>query len=206
MSTSTLLSKVARGRETILAQLDRQGFDISDYRGASVEEVNAMLEARQLDMLLESSDRKAYVKFHIDKTLRPQTLFETVEDLFDLEGVLGPDDSLIVITGDQPNHTISTVVSTLWSQQRTFITVLGLSQLQYNVLDHSLVPKHERLLGPDLAAFKARYRTESSGQLPEISRLDPVAMAIGLRPGEVCRISRPSRTAVRSLFYRICSA
>ena len=205
MAASTLLSKVARARSVVLAQLSEQGFDTSDYQGSSVEEVNAMLEARQLDMLLDTGERKVYVKFHIDKTLRPQALFETVEDLFELEGVLGPNDALVIVTGDNPNQTILKVVGTLWSQSKMFITILGLGQLQYNVLEHNLVPKHERLVGDGLLEFMARYRTDSRRQLPEISRTDPVAMAIGLRPGEVCKITRPSRTAVRSHFYRICS-
>ena len=41
-------------------------------------------------------------------------------------------------------------------------------------------------------------------QFPDISRFDPVARAIGLRPGEVCKIIRPSKTAITTNYYRIC--
>ena len=41
-------------------------------------------------------------------------------------------------------------------------------------------------------------------QWPEISRFDPVAQAIGLRPKEVCKIIRSSETAITSTYYRMC--
>ena len=43
------------------------------------------------------------------------------------------------------------------------------------------------------------------GHFPDISRSDPVAKAIGIRPGEVCEIIRPSKTAISAPYYRICS-
>jgi DNA-directed RNA polymerase subunit H (RpoH/RPB5) len=39
---------------------------------------------------------------------------------------------------------------------------------------------------------------------PDISRFDPVARAIGIRPGDVCHIIRPSKTAIEADYYRIC--
>ena len=44
----------------------------------------------------------------------------------------------------------------------------------------------------------------NDSQLPEISRYDPVALVIGLRPGEVCKIIRPSPTAITTEYFRLC--
>ena len=41
-------------------------------------------------------------------------------------------------------------------------------------------------------------------QWPEISRFDPVAQAIGLRPYQLCKIYRKSPTASVSIYYRLC--
>lgn len=41
-------------------------------------------------------------------------------------------------------------------------------------------------------------------EFPEISRFDPVAKTIGLRPGKLCKITRSSPTAVESNYYRLC--
>ena len=49
-----------------------------------------------------------------------------------------------------------------------------------------------------------KYKIINEKQLPEISRFDPVASAIGLRPGELCEITRPSTTSITSKYYRLC--
>jgi DNA-directed RNA polymerase subunit H (RpoH/RPB5) len=39
----------------------------------------------------------------------------------------------------------------------------------------------------------------SKSQLPEISRFDPQALVVGLRPGNICHIQRESVTALTSI-------
>jgi len=41
-------------------------------------------------------------------------------------------------------------------------------------------------------------------QLPMIDRFDPVAIAIGMKPGQICEITRKSATAIVSIYYRHC--
>ena len=41
-------------------------------------------------------------------------------------------------------------------------------------------------------------------ELPEISRFDPVSLAIGLKPGDICKILRESKTAINGVYYRYC--
>jgi DNA-directed RNA polymerase subunit H (RpoH/RPB5) len=48
------------------------------------------------------------------------------------------------------------------------------------------------------------FITNPQVQLPNISRFSPVAQAIGLRPDQICKIIRPSKTAINTVFYRIC--
>jgi DNA-directed RNA polymerase subunit H (RpoH/RPB5) len=40
--------------------------------------------------------------------------------------------------------------------------------------------------------------------LPEISRFDPLALAIALRPGQVAKFIRNSATALHQDYFRIC--
>ena len=55
----------------------------------------------------------------------------------------------------------------------------------------------------EVEEVKKRYNIKEN-MFPEISRFDPVALAIGIRPGEICKIDRPSKTAIKSIYYRIC--
>ena len=41
-------------------------------------------------------------------------------------------------------------------------------------------------------------------QFPTISRYDAAAMGILLKPGELCEILRPSKTAIVTPYYRMC--
>jgi DNA-directed RNA polymerase subunit H (RpoH/RPB5) len=56
----------------------------------------------------------------------------------------------------------------------------------------------------EVEEVKIKYNINKLSQLPEISRFDPVAQVIGIRPGQVCEIIRSSKTAVNSKYYRVC--
>ena len=52
--------------------------------------------------------------------------------------------------------------------------------------------------------MRKKYNISNDSELPEISRFDPIAQAIGMKPGQVCEIIRPSKTAIESNYYRLC--
>ena len=67
-----------------------------------------------------------------------------------------------------------------------------------------MVPPHEILSNEEKEEKAKQYNVLTDSQWPEISRFDPVAIAIGLRPGEVVEISRSSPTALKTKYYRLC--
>ena len=67
-----------------------------------------------------------------------------------------------------------------------------------------MVPSHLILDDKEKDEVKQRYNVTKDSEFPEISRFDPVAKAIGLRPGELCEITRSSPTAVQTKYYRLC--
>ena len=74
----------------------------------------------------------------------------------------------------------------------------------FNILDHKLVPEHRVMSEEEKQDIKQKYNIVKDSEFPEISRYDPVAMVIGLRPGMVCEITRSSKTAIQSKYYRLC--
>ena len=44
----------------------------------------------------------------------------------------------------------------------------------------------------------AAYNIINDKQIPDISRFSPVSQVIGIRPGQVCRIDRTSKTAINT--------
>ena len=58
-------------------QLNYQGYDITPYHEFSIEEINAMFLNKQLNMALSSNkNKKTYVIYHIEKTLRKENIDE----------------------------------------------------------------------------------------------------------------------------------
>ena len=198
-------SVVHKSRETILNYLENQGFNVSDYKDTSVNEVHIMIQNKQLDMLMSNSeDQKVYVKYHLGKSLRPQYIHDMIDDLFNLEQVLTKEDMLVVIIKDEPNDTMVNLLKHLYADRGIYIAVFNIARLQFNILEHSMVPKHEKLNEEEIVEFKKKYNVVSNDQIPQISRFDPVALAIGLRPNNICKIVRPSRISITSDYYRFC--
>ena len=208
MAQSGYVVQITKSRDNILAQLEKRGYDVENYKGASVAQVHVMFQNTQLDMLVTNPDtgKKAYVKYHLGKSLRSNNIMDMIDDLFTLDSVLNKDDDLIVIARDLSNDSMKKSLREIWSKMKYLVTVIGLKQLQFNILEHDLVPPHRVLTSEETSDVKKRYNIIDDSQLPDISRFSPVSLAIGIRPGEVCEIIRPSRTAITAPFYRICSA
>lgn len=207
MAHSSGITEIFKARNNILLQLDNQGFDTKDYIGSSINEVNSMNNSRQLDMLLTNpkTKQKTYVKYNLAKSLRLSNIQEYIEDLYNLEEILSKSDNLVIIVKDEPNDSLIKIVKNIWAQQNIFIILYNIKRLQFNILDHELVPTHKVLTDKEAADIKKKYNIQSDQQIPDISRFSPVSLALGIRPGDLCEIMRPSKTAIMAPFYRICS-
>jgi DNA-directed RNA polymerase subunit H (RpoH/RPB5) len=206
-TTSNRILSIYKSRHTIIELLDHQEYDTKEYEGFSINEIDAMVTNNQLDMLLTNpkTQRKTYVKYYLNaKQIRPAVLEDLIEDLYVIENVLTKNDTLIVIIEDEPNDTIITKLQYLYDHDGYFVIIHNIKRLQFNILNHKLVPECIILEEPDIQALKKKHNIKNLIQLPEISRFDPQALAIGLRPGQVCMFKRESVTAMFYEYYRLC--
>ncbi|HID41242.1 DNA-directed RNA polymerase subunit H [Pyrodictium delaneyi] len=72
---------------------------------------------------------------------------------------------------------------------------------KFNILEHELVPRHE-VVPPQEAARILRELGIRPEQLPWLRVTDPVARAIGAKPGDIVRIYRKSPTSGEVVVYR----
>ena len=206
--SSSEIIEVFKARNNILKQLGFQDFKTEDYEGSNINEINSMFNTKQLDMLVENptTGKKAYVKFHLSKSLRNNNIQEYIEDLFNLDNILKKSDDLIIVLKDEPNDSLIKIVKNILEQQNIFIILYNIKRLQFNILEHELVPSHRVLSEKEASDIKKKYNIKDDSQIPDISRFSPVSLAIGIRPGDMCEIMRPSKTAIMAPFYRICSS
>ena len=199
--------EIYNSRNNLLKQLKSQNYDVSDYENINMMEIGIMARAELLDMVLENKDenKKCYVKYFIGKSLRHIHINEYIEDLFVEQLILNKEtDDLIIIVKDEPNDTLIRALKDIWEQNKYFIRVISRKRLQFNILEHNYVPEHIIISEEEKQQLFIEKNISSPKELPEISRFDPVALTIGIKPGEVCKIIRNSRTAIDSVYYRIC--
>jgi DNA-directed RNA polymerase subunit H (RpoH/RPB5) len=212
-NSSVIISSIYNSRKIILDLIKKQGYNTDDYTNFSINEVNSMKTNNQLDMLLEKREEdtitkrknKIYIRYHLGKTIRPNThLQEMIDDLFNLEQVLTKEDILFVVIKDEVNETLMNELKHIWEKDGIFIVIENIKRLQFNILEHSLVPQHRIMNDIEVKEVMDKYNIMDKKLFPEISRFDPVAKVICLRPGQVCHIIRPSKTAIQANYYRVC--
>ena len=205
-NASGTINAIYKSRTNLLSMLKTQGYDVGQYDNFGMNEVHAMNTNKQLDMLVvNESGQKAYIKYHLGKPLRRDNITEYVDDLYHLEKTLSKPDSLIIVMKSEMNDTNIAVLNQIWEQEGIHIVIFSLDRLQFNILEHAYVPKHVIMTEQETQEMMTRYNIAAPERLPNISRYDPVAMAIGMRPGQVCRIERFSKTAISTPYYRVCT-
>lgn len=212
INSNISISDLYKSRNIIIEIMSDIGYGVKDYANFSITELNSMRQNNQLDMLLEKTvenpdtkrKNKMYIRYYLGKIIRPSNLQEMIDDLFNLEEILTKEDTLFIIIKDEPNETLLNEVKHIWEKDGIFIVVESIKRLQFNILKHTMVPKHRILSNNETDVVMKRYNITHKMNFPDISRFDPVARAIGIRPGDICHITRPSKTAIEADYYRIC--
>jgi len=206
-NSNNRILKLFKSRKTVIDLLRTQGFNVSDYEDFNINEIDAMYSKKQLDLKFTNQETKknVYVKYFLDtKQIKPNTLDNIIEDLYEIENILQKDDTLVIITEDEPNDTIINKIKFLYNKDGIFVVIHNIQRLQFNILNHNLVPSMKILNDDEVDILKKKYNIQTLSQLPEISRFDPQALAMCLRPGEICELTRNSVTALETNYYRVC--
>ena len=205
-SSSSFIAKLHKSRGILLDILESRGFVTEDYKYFGISEIQMMFNNKQLDMLLGNpkNKKKIYVKYHM-ATLNQTKIYEYIDDIYHLEDMLKPNDELLIILKDQNiNLTLEEIMNFVYIKDKIFVNVRKIQHYLFNHLDHIYVPPHRIMTEQEKKIHYEKYKITDDKQLPEISRFDATASIIGLRPGELCEITRPSTTSILSKYYRLC--
>lgn len=206
-SNSNLLNELYQSRKNLLEIFETNGYDTSNYIGFSQHEIHIMEQTKELDMLIEKKDKsnKIYVHYYFDKTLKQQNLHNMIEELFENSQKLTKNDTLFIIREEEPNDTLLNDLKYIWDTLGIYIIVERRKRLLFNILEHKIQPKFRIIEDiTEVEKIKKRYNIHDNSNFPNISRFDPVARVLCLRPGQLLLCSRASKTAITSDYYRIC--
>jgi DNA-directed RNA polymerase subunit H (RpoH/RPB5) len=194
----------------LLTQCENLGYNVSEHKDVSNLEVDKLYTNNKLDMIVENNKKqKIYIKYSYttdkkNNTFTKKDLDNLKDELYDVENTLTKDDTLIIVVDDEPNDSLVTRMKYLYEQEGVFIVIHNIKRLQYNVLEHSLVPESTVLTDDELKDLMVKYNIRDLSQLPEVSRFDPQSLAICLRPGQVCKYTRKSVASLEHDYYRVC--
>ena len=206
MEDPTTVSSIFTSRKNLLDILKEIGYKTEDYEGYSISHVLSLIKNDQLNLLLHKDEQKLYVKYAIDGSrITSQAVHKLKDEFFGDEPVLNKKDTLMVIIKDEPNDNIKETLDEIWNIYGIYINIINIHRLQFNILKHQWVPKHILLSDDQIAELKIKYNIQSNSELPTISRYDAVASIICMRPTQICKIIRKSRTSLESEYYRICN-
>lgn len=209
-----LFDHLYRSRKTILRILAERGYNTKPFEKFGIDEIEAMAtqgqEALRMDLErtaegMDSPITKCRVIYSLTKLkLRLSGfLFGLLEE--------GPDavnpkttEVVVILAAPEGEAVVDTYHSAAyeqWSQHKLRIAFFRLASLVNHPADHILVPKHVRMLKSEVP-FPAAERVK----LPLIRFHEDIqARILGLIPGDIVKIMRPSPSSGEYEEYRICS-
>lgn len=207
------INSIAKSKNIVLKQLKDRGFDTTPYENFDDETIGTQYRSNDdysLDMFIEHTDPtkgRAYVHYR-KNPIKKTNIDNEYKSFFQLDedepGTLTTNDELHIICLQDENisDNILSAIITL-SSYKIYMTIRTLSQTKFDCrIDW--IPKHEYVTETEYKENNKLPDKHDTSIINTMSRFDPQAQAIGLRPGQICRIIRPSPIASREVVYRRC--
>ena len=206
---STSNSDIYLSRKNLLVYLKSQGYHTEAHESITMAEIGAMNSSGQSNLDFEvkhttDESMKCSIFYYLKQN---QSIKQTVlEDL--VMNYYEENDKtkcvFIIIIQGTINDTVQKTIKHLWKKHQEFVVVYEVKSLLINLLEHSYVPKHEKLTEKEKQSLYESKNIMEDNQMPEISMFDPMAKVLLLKPGEVCKITRYNKISFIDYFYRLC--
>ena len=201
-------------RKNLIYYLENLGYDVSEYKQFNIAEISAMeknsnSEFSALDFEVKR-DREddipeiCTIKYYIKNNIKQTVLESIVTDYYEEKEEVKDNCNLIVISFNAMNDSLQKSIKSMWKKYKEYVVLLDIQSLQFNILEHSFVPKHIKLNMNEKQELYEKFNIRDDRQLPEISMFDPVAKVILLKPKNVCKIIRYDKISIINEFYRVC--
>jgi DNA-directed RNA polymerase I, II, and III subunit RPABC1 len=125
----------------------------------------------------------------------------------DTEDALNPADTeLVVILMEPIAESFHAAALNAYNTKKLRVSFFQAHTIVNNPMEHVLQPKFEFLPSSEHAEFQKSNNIKDLKHLPLIKfHEDMIARVMGLLPGDIVKITRPSSSAGEYISYRICS-
>ena len=113
-------------------------------------------------------------------------------------------DEIVILLSDPYHDQYNQLALAAWGK-KVRVSFFALKNLISNPSKHFMVPPHRKLSPEETAEVLKNLHMRSVNEFPHIKfHFDMQARVLGLVPGDVVEIQRPSETAGIYTFYRVC--
>ena len=207
-----------RSRQTLLQLLKTKGYNTAPYEKFGPFEIEKMIsndKENNLGMELKREvpadstiPSTCLVIYAIPRVKNRLTNFlpklltnpDTGEDVIDSKTT-----EIIIITLEAIGDTFNAAAVNQWAKRNLRIAFFDAHTLVSNPLEHVLVPLHEVVPEEEHADLLKKYNMKTKLNLPVIRfHEDIIGRILGLVPGSIVKITRPSPSAGEYVLYRVC--
>ena len=205
-----------RSRITLLNMLERSGYNVAPFKRFGPQEIedmigpNAIGEALRMDLdRLEGDGPKKCVvvyRFQRQKQKIPTLMNELLgEDVPEELRVDPKTTEVIVILYEPVVDTFHAAALNQWKKNKLRIRFFEARKIIIDPSSFAIVPKHEKITPEETKALRKEYYLQSDAHHNWIRfHEDPQARWLGLVPGDVVKITRPSPSSGEYIVYRVC--
>jgi DNA-directed RNA polymerase subunit H (RpoH/RPB5) len=209
-----------RSRQTLLDILEERGYDSKPYRNIAPEQILTLAEGNQraLDIVVKKRPDgpapcdRAVVVYQIQDRIRARLNTTFLRDLYGIPpdatgaNAVSDQDDVIVLVNEPYHESFDKTAIQAWQRRKARVSFFHIKQVVVHPGRHVLVPPHRKLGQEEGRAVLEHLHITQKSQLPLIKHHDIQARVMGLVPGDIVEILRPSPTAGVARVYRICAA
>ena len=206
------LEVLYKSRQTLLKILAGRGYTTAPYEKFGPIEVSAMAaagdEAFRMDLERPADGTQRLTKCTVIYSLnRVKTRINSfIGNVTDEEGGFDSTTTELIIMLLEPVADAFHAAALAQLAKKIRISFFSAHTIVNNPLEHVLVPKHEAIPSSEHKAFLVANKIKSKENLPIIRfHEDMIARIMGLVPGDIVKITRPSPSAGEYVSYRVCS-
>ena len=203
-----------RSRKTLLEILKEDGYDTKNYENFGPWEIEAMVAGGLPALTMDLKRGADAVGQPIQRCLVVYSLQKLKQRLSGFLSILKNDTEpkvdpatteIVVVVLEDVADVFHAAALNEWVSEKQRIRFFKAHNLLFDPRTHVLVPKHTKMPAEEHAEFLKQHYIRSKTNLPFIKfHEDMIARIMGLVPGDIVKITRPSPASGVYDMYRVC--
>ena len=215
---SNQINSIIKSRNVVIEMLEYRGYDILEISNNNNDIYDKYIN-NNLDIFLDHKCEDKSILIHYIDNSNAKLGIKVLKNILNnitnntIGNIKIKDNTIdiIILTNDPITDVLLRECYNYYENSFTrnkkgiYIQLFEFKSLLFNITKCNIVPKHIIITEEEFEKeIKIPYNVNKATSLPIINKSDPVAMFIGLRPKQTCRINRVSETAGLYNNYRYC--